>query len=151
MTVVDTKHILDVATVVLLVLTCWQSRKLQECLDRCIELLQSMDSVGLCKYVSGDLLTIIESYNDQYRRGNRTNEVPLEHGTSSHGTPRWGLPCSRLLVHVYMFGNQICSQPQFSDLELECYWNQESTTAAFDWSLLSWNVSSVTEDQLQSL
>lgn len=63
LTAVDTKHILDVAMVSLLLLTRWRCPVLQQRLERCMEILKSMDNIGFCKFGGADLLAMIRSYN----------------------------------------------------------------------------------------
>ena len=76
MTVVDTKSIIDIAMVFLLVLTRWQNARLQGFLDRCTEFLQGMDDVGFCKFAKRDLAMVVEMYNARYRSAHGSAEVP---------------------------------------------------------------------------
>ncbi|KAL2834802.1 hypothetical protein BJY01DRAFT_223956 [Aspergillus pseudoustus] len=69
LTVVDTKHILDVAMISLLSLARWPSIELQQRLEHCIKFLESMDNLGLCRYGGGDLSRIVESFRTRSRAG----------------------------------------------------------------------------------
>jgi hypothetical protein len=67
--VVDTKHILDVAMVSLLILTRWQSTTVLQRLNQCIELLESMENIGFSRYARIDLNSIVQSYNNRFCGG----------------------------------------------------------------------------------
>jgi hypothetical protein len=68
LTVVDTKHILETAMVSLLLLTRWSSPELQLRLDRCTDMLRSMETLGFCKFGGGDLVTIVSLYKEHFGR-----------------------------------------------------------------------------------
>lgn len=64
--VLDTKYILDVAMVSLLVLTRWESPTVLQRLNRCTEILESMENIGFCGNVRVDLNSIVRSYTSRF-------------------------------------------------------------------------------------
>ncbi|OJI96475.1 hypothetical protein ASPVEDRAFT_145967 [Aspergillus versicolor CBS 583.65] len=113
LTVVDTKYILDVALVYLLLLTQRQSPEFQQRLDQCIRYLKSMDNLGFCRYAGNDLLKIIETVRIRLNSGgDRRDEVDVQMDSGEADVPH----------NLTGFG-------------MEHFWTQEAWTAV----TLGWN------------
>lgn len=73
----DTRNILGVAMVTLLLLTRWQNPGLQQRLDRCTEILKSMDPIGFCRVAGSELSAIIRLYNSRFH-GHSNQDMPVD-------------------------------------------------------------------------
>ena len=62
MTVFDTKCLVEIAMIFLLVLTHRPNPELQDNLDQSTQILQSMERIGWCKFAGEELSIIIESH-----------------------------------------------------------------------------------------
>ncbi|GLA18162.1 hypothetical protein AnigIFM62618_005317 [Aspergillus niger] len=131
LTVVDTKYILDVALVSLLLLTQRQSTDLERRLDQCISLLQSMDNLGFCRYAGGDLLRIAEAFRTRFGRGGDRFDRSLD---------------------AQMHAGETDVRESLLDIGMEYFWTQHAWTAV----TLGWNTVALSpvpdeENFLQSL
>ncbi|KAL2786700.1 hypothetical protein BJX66DRAFT_341917 [Aspergillus keveii] len=127
LTVVDTKHILETAMVILLLLTRWPSQKLQGRLEGCMDMLRSMETLGFCKFGGRDLVTIVSLYKEHF--GRRTG--------GSDGVDYGDLPLP--LDFWTQAGDAPMQSSQFPGLGMELLWTQEASSAGLNWGLFSWD------------
>lgn len=74
LTIADTKHLVDVATIFFLICIPCPKGIPQQRLDRCIELLQSMESIGWCKFSTQGLMNMVGRYRSWLC--NRRQSIP---------------------------------------------------------------------------